>query len=308
MNIKSIKTTLTICALTALIAGPFATLSGKAPSEQDIAKIKEALPTKAPAKPLKARKILIFSKTNGFRHGSIETGAKALTLLGEKTGAWTAVHSEDDSMFEPDTLKQFDAVVMVNTTGDLFRPRKLPGDADQKKAAMEREERLKKSLVDFVKSGKGLAGTHSATDTYKNWKEYNKMMGGAFAGHPWHKKVPVQILAAAHPLTKAFAGSEFEVTDEIYQFRNDTALSTDRKMLLALDNEKFGENEIKRGRRDDKFYPISWVAKYGEGRTFYCSLGHRNEIYWNPKVLKHYLAGIQYALGDLEADATPTKK
>ena len=296
----------TLLTLAAFLAAPSANLQAKAPSEQDVQKIKDALPAEAPAKPAKARKILIFSKTNGFRHGSIATGAKALSLLGEKTGAWTAVHSEDDAMFEPETLKQFDAVVMVNTTGELFRPRKLPSDAEQKKAALEREERLKKSLVDFVKSGKGLAGTHSATDTYKNWKEYNKMMGGAFAGHPWHKKVPVQILASTHPVNKAFAGTQFEVTDEIYQFRNDTALSTERKMLLALDNEKLPD--IDKGRGDDKFYPISWVAKYGEGRTFYCSLGHRNEIYWNPVVLKHYLAGIQYALGDLDADATPTKK
>jgi type 1 glutamine amidotransferase len=283
-----------------------ASLSGKPPSEDEIAKIKEALPAEAPAKPANARKILIFSKTNGFRHGSIETGAAAITMLGDKTGAWSAVHSEDDSMFEPETLKQFDAVVMVNTTGELFRPRKWPTDEKEKADAMEREERLKKSLVDFVKSGKGLAGTHSATDTYKNWEEYNKMMGGAFAGHPWHKKVPIRILAAAHPVTKAFGGTEFEVTDEIYQFRNDTALSTERKMLMALDNEKL--EDIDKGKRDDKFYPISWVSNYGKGRTFYCSLGHRNEIYWNPVILKHYLAGIQYALGDLEADATPSKK
>jgi type 1 glutamine amidotransferase len=297
--------------LTKLLPFPFVaallltSLPAKPPSDADIKKIQEALPAHAPAKPAQARKILIFSKTNGFRHSSIETGAKALTLLGEKTGAWTAVHSEDDSMFEAETLKQFDAVVMVNTTGELFRPRKWSADPDKKSSEMKREEQLKKNLVEFVKSGKGLAGTHSATDTYKNWVEYNKMMGGAFAGHPWHKKVPIQILAASHPVTKAFGGTEFEITDEIYQFRNDTALSTERKMLLALDNQKLAD--IGKGKREDKFYPISWVSKYGKGRTFYCSLGHRNEIYWNPAILKHYLAGIQYALGDLEADATPTQ-
>ena len=287
------------------IAVLFTSLAAKPPKEADIQKIKDSLPAEAAAKPAKERKILIFSKTNGFRHGSIETGAKALTLLGEKTGAWSAVHSEDDTMFEAENLKQFDAVVMVNTTGDIFRPRKWSSDNDKKAAEMKREEQLKKNLVDFVKGGKGLAGTHSATDTYKRWVEYNKMMGGAFAGHPWHKKVPVQILAASHPVTKAFGGTEFEVTDEIYQFRNDTALSSERKMLLALHNEKLPD--IGKGKREDKFYPISWVSNYGKGRTFYCSLGHRNEIYWNPVILKHYLAGIQYAIGDLEADATPTQ-
>jgi type 1 glutamine amidotransferase len=266
-------------------------------------KIKAALPDKAPATPKKPRKVLIFSKTNGFRHGSIPVGAAALTLMGQKTGAYTAVHSEDDSMFEPDKLKEFDAVIMLNTTGDVFRPAKLPNDPAAKKAALEREERLKGSLVDFVKSGKGLAGMHSATDTYHRWGEYNKMMGGTFAGHPWHKSVPVKNLSPGHPLNAMFGADGFQVVDEIYQFRNDTALPSERKMLLGLDT---GKMDVSAGNRKDKQYPISWISTYGKGHTFYCSLGHRDEIYYNPAVLKHYLAGIQYALGDLSADATPT--
>jgi len=268
-----------------------------------IEKINAALPKSAPAKAKKARKVLIFSKTNGFRHGSIAVGAKSLAMLGEKTGAYTAVHSEDDSMFEADKLKEFDAVIMLNTTGELFRPRRLPKDAEGKKAALEREERLKKNLVDFVKSGKGLAGTHSGTDTYKNWKDYNDMMGGAFAGHPWHKLVPIKNLEPGHVVNKCFDGKGFEVTDEIYQFRLKTALPTDRRMLLALDGSKMN---LKRNDGRKEFYPISWVSTYGKGRTFYCSLGHRNEIYYNPLVLQHYLAGFQYALGDLPADGSPT--
>ena len=268
-----------------------------------IKKIEAALPAAAPAKAKKARKVLIFSKTNGFRHGSIAVGAKSLAMLGEKTGAYTAVHSEDDSMFEADKLKEFDAVIMLNTTGELFRPRRLPKDAEGKKAALEREERLKKNLVDFVKSGKGLAGTHSGTDTYKNWKDYNDMMGGAFAGHPWHALVPIKNLEPGHVVNKCFEGKGFEVKDEIYQFRLKTALPSDRRMLLALDGSKMN---LKRNDGRKEFYPISWVSTYGKGRTFYCSLGHRNEIYYNPLVLKHYLAGFQYALGDLAADGSPT--
>ena len=99
----------------------------------------------APAKPKQARKVLLFSKTNGFRHGSIPVGVASLTMLGKpRREPLTATHSEDEAMFEPATLKQFDAVIMVNTTGELFRPKKLPADAAQKKAALEREERLKK--------------------------------------------------------------------------------------------------------------------------------------------------------------------
>jgi type 1 glutamine amidotransferase len=193
----------------------------------------------------------------------------------------------------------FDAVLMLNTTGEPLRPK-----ADDKDAALRREEELKKSLVDFVSSGKGLIGVHSATDTYKGWKEYNQMMGGAFDGHPWHMKVPIKNLEPKHPLNAAFEGADFEVADEIYQFRADTALPGERKFLLALDTEKM---DVSKGKRQDGLYPISWLSTYGKGRTFYCSLGHRDEIYWNPAILRHYLAGIQYALGDLEADATPGK-
>ena len=274
-------------------------------SPQVLQKIKAELPTAAPATPKKPRKVLIFSKTNGFRHGSIPVGAAALTLMGQKTGAYTAVHSEDDAMFEPDKLKEFDAVIMLNTTGDLFRPKNMPKDPAERKAALEREERLKVSLVEFVKGGKGLAGTHSATDTYHRWGEYNKMMGGTFAGHPWHKSVPVKNLTPGHPLNTMFSKGGFQVVDEIYQFRNDTALPGERKMLLALDTSKM---DVSAGNRKDKQYPISWISTYGKGHTFYCSLGHNDHIYYNPAVLQHYLAGIQYALGDLSADATPTNK
>ncbi len=267
-----------------------------------VQKIADALPEKAPATPKKPRRVLLFSKTNGFRHGSIPTAVKALTMLGEKTGAYTADHSEDDSVFEADNLAKYDAVIMVNTTGELFRPRELPKDPTERQAVLDREEKLKNNLVQFVRSGKGLAGTHSATDTYKGWKEYNDMMGGAFAGHPWHMLVPIRNLAPDHPLNKAFQGSGLEVTDEIYQFRDDTAQKSDRKYLLSLDPQWDG---LAKGNRKDGFFPISWLGIYGGGRTFYCSLGHRDEIYWNPTVLQHYLAGFQYALGDLEADAKP---
>jgi type 1 glutamine amidotransferase len=271
-------------------------------NDEVVKKIEAALPSAAPAKPAAERKVLLFSKTNGFRHGSIPVAVKALTMLGENTGAYQAVHSEDDAMFEPEKLKEFDLVIMVNTTGQIFRPRKMPADDAEKQQALEREKRLQTSLVEFVKSGKGLAGVHSATDTYKKWKDYNDMMGGAFIGHPWHMDVPVHVLDAKHPLNKIFAGEGFTIKDEIYQFRPDTALATDRRMLLALEPTWAG---VDRGKREDKFYPISWVSRYGKGRTYYCSLGHRNEIYYNPIILEHYLAGIQYALGDLKADDDP---
>ncbi|MFT5121998.1 MAG: type 1 glutamine amidotransferase [Kiritimatiellia bacterium] len=263
------------------------------PKPEDITKIEAALPN-APAKAKKPRKVLLFSKTAGFRHGSIETAVVALTKLGEKTGAYSADHTEDPSYFEKDKLSQYDAVIFVNTTGEVFK-----GDK-------EVEERLKKNLVDFVTAGGGLAGIHSATDTYKNWKEYNDMMGGAFDGHPWHMPVPIKNLAPKNAINLDLEGADFLVTDEIYQFRKDTAKASDRKMLLALDNSK--PDITGKGKYGpEALYPISWIDTYGKGRIYYCSLGHREEIYWNATVLKHYIRGIQYVLGDLDADAAPGK-
>jgi len=284
-------------ALAAFFLAPAERATGQ--PEDMVKKVTDALPDKAPAAPKAKRKVLIYSKTQGFRHSSIPIGAKAIAMMGDKTGAYTAFHTEDESFFEPEKLKAFDAVFMMNTTGNCLAPK--DGTKEEKAA---REELLKKSLRDFVASGKGLIGVHSATDTYGGWKDYNKMMGGAFDGHPWHKKVPVKVLEAKHPLNAAFDGKDFEINDEIYQFRADTALPGDRKFLLALDNAKLAD--IDKGKRKDGLYPISWLAGYEKGRTFYCSLGHREEIFWNPTILKHYLAGIQYALGDLEADATAT--
>lgn len=284
-------------ALAVLLMASTGSASGQ---DKAVEKVMQALPDKAPAQPKQPRKILIYSRTAGFRHGSIAIGAKTIAMMGDKTGAYTAHHTEDESFFEPEKLKVFDAVFMLNTTGECLRPK-----GDNKAEAMKREESLKKSLVDFVSSGKGLIGVHSATDTYKSWKDYNQMMGGAFDGHPWHSKVPVKNLDPKHPVNAAFAGMDFEINDEIYQFRADTAVPTERRFLLSLDTQKM---DVSKGKRKDNLYPVSWVSTHGKGRTFYCSLGHRDEIFWNPQVLKHYLAGIQYALGDLEADATPAVK
>lgn len=304
---KNIARSLSILAPVGMLAAIVTCAFAAKPSDTDddkLAKIKEALPTEPAVKPAKKHKVLVFSKTNGFRHGSIATGAEAMRQLGESTGVFDVVHSEDEAMFEPDTLKGFDGVIFLNTTGEVFLPKKMPADEAGKKTAKEREEMLKKSLVDYVSGGGALIGIHSATDTYKNWPEYNKMMGGAFDGHPWHMKVKAKNLDPGHPVNAAFGGKDLEIADEIYQFRGGTGNASDRRMLLGLSGDLA---DLKKGKREDNFYAISWVAEYGKGKTFYCSLGHRDEIYWNPQMLRHYLAGIQFALGDLDADATPKK-
>ncbi|MAS90934.1 MAG: glycosyl hydrolase [Verrucomicrobiales bacterium] len=291
MNTRSFTAIIPV-AILAIVIG--ASNAQKNKKQVHAEKIAAGVPKSAPAKPTKPRKVLVFSKTAGFRHGSIPTGVEAMKQMGKSTGAFEVTATEDDSFFEPEKLKDFDAVLFLNTTGEVFKSKEAG-----------REERLKKSLVDFVKSGKGLIGTHSATDTYKKWKDFNDMMGGAFAGHPWHTKIRVKNLEPGHPLNAAFAGKDFEIADEIYQFRKDTASADERRMLLSLSGEIVDKGKGNTGK--EGLYPIAWLDKYGDGRIFYCSLGHRDEIYWNPVILKHYLAGIQYALGDLDAEDEPRK-
>jgi type 1 glutamine amidotransferase len=269
----------------------------KAPPEakpEEVAKATEAMPDKPIVKPLKPRKLLIFSLCKGFPHSSVNLAAKAFEALGKKTGAWDSVITTDVSYFAPDKLKGFDAVMMDNTTGkDLID-----------------DPALKQSLLDFVKSGKGIAGCHAATDAfYEKWPEYGEMMGGFFQGHPFYL-ISVKVDDTKSPLTAMFEGKGFEINDEIYTFK--APYSRDNlHILLSLDwpnTEEYAKSKNQKPNRADNDYALSWIRDYGKGRVFYCGFGHNHAIFWNPAVMKHYLAGIQYALGDLKADATPSAK
>jgi type 1 glutamine amidotransferase len=264
---------------------------------EETPKVEAALPDKAPAVPQKARKLLVFNRAAGFVHDSIPLGAKTWELMGKKTGAFEATVTDDPAVFAPEKLQEFDAVMMNNTTGDC-----LPKPQQQK------------ALLEFVKGGKGIAGVHSATDAMYKCPEYGAMMGGYFNGHPFHK-IAVKLNDPANPINAAFAGKGFDFDDEIYTFRDPYSL-TRLHVLLSVDvpnspkvRETLNKLPTKHWKnRDDDDFAISWIRKYGNGRVFYCSLGHVHQTYWNPTILKQWLAGVQYVLGDLDADATPSAK
>ncbi|MCX7871928.1 MAG: ThuA domain-containing protein [Verrucomicrobiae bacterium] len=302
---NTIRTFLT--GLCASITISFAT-NMEAQTPQEIEKIKEAIPEKATATPKKTRKILVFNLTRGFKHDSIPVGAKAFELIGEKTGAYTTVVSEDISMFEQEVLESFDAVLLNNTSGDLFMPPNFKQmSPDDQKTVTARANLLRQNLQNFVSKGKGIIGIHAATDCFYDWKEYGEMMGGYFNGHPWGKVV-VKIDEPSHPLNKAFDGKPFIIEDEIYTFK--TPYSRENlRILLSVDwDESVKKLNIKGGNREDNDYALSWIRKYGDGRVFYCAFGHQHPIFWNKQIIRHLLDGIQFALGDLEADATPSAK
>lgn len=281
------------CFCSALLVGAVLSVGGSkahAQSPDEVAAIQAALPAKPTVQPAKPRKVLVFSLALGFKHASIPYGEKAFEEMGKKSGAFTATLSRDVLAFEPENLKQFDAVIFNNTTGELFTTYSL-----------------RTSLMDFAKGGKGVVGIHAASDTNFEWADFGKLIGGYFNGHPWNadSNITLKIEEPRHPVNAAFGGKGFSVTDEIYQFKEPYSRFSSR-VLVSLDATK--TDMTKKGMaRPDKDYPVSWVHSFGKGRVFYCSLGHNKEIYANSTVLKHYLDGIQFALGDLKADATPRK-
>lgn len=270
-------------------------------------KIAAAIPAAPYAKPEKPRKLLVFSKTNGFRHASIATGRIALTEMGRKTGAFEATFTEELDQFEADKLAQYDAVLFLSTTQNVLGPKpdalKKMSEAERKTAA-ETETRLQTNLMNFIKSGHGFIGIHAATDCCYNWEEYGKMINGFFDGHPWTANVNVSVKVEPgqekHPLVAMFQGRNVEFPEEIYQFK----APYDSKavhMLLRLDTEK--TDMTRPGiKRTDGDFGISWARHWEKGRVFYTSLGHNHHIYWNDKVVRHYLAGIQWALGDYKVE------
>ncbi len=277
-----------------------------------VEKITAAIPAEAFAKPEKARKLLVFSRTNGFRHTSIVTGKIALAELGKKTGAYEAVVSDELSNFEKDKIGQFDAICFLSTTQNPFSPFKEELEKmsdDEKKAAKDYEMALKDSLMAYVKGGGGFVGIHAATDTFYEWAEYGEMINGYFDGHPWNAGTKVSIKVEPgqedHPLAKMFGGENMEFKEEIYQLKSPYD-SGKVHMLLRLDPEKSDMN-VKGLKREDKDWGVAWARNWGAGKVFYCSIGHNDEMYWNPKILSHYLAGIQWTMGDYKVELAEGK-
>lgn len=261
-----------------------------------LAKIEAALPPKATATPKQARKILVFWRCEQFFHDQgIACGNKAIELMGTKTGAYHVDFSRDYAALGASNLAQYDALILNNTTHlDTFPW----GLTDAQKQAM----------LDFVRGGKGIVGIHAAGDNFYKWPEGRQMLGGKFFGHPWtdNGTWAFKLDEPTHPLAAAFGGKGFKLQTEIYQFVESYSRA-DRRVLLSMDlaDAATGERAAKKGGRKDGDYAVAWIKKEGQGRVFYCSIGHGGNVFAEPAVLRFYLDGIQYALGDLAADATP---
>lgn len=264
------------------------------------------------------KRVLVVSTTTGFRHSSIPTAEKVLATLGEQSAAFTVdyarVEPNDPEFRGPDgkpdkekveaaiktvlaekmspaALQNYDAVIFANTTGDLPIPDK-------------------QAFLDWIKSGKGFVGMHSASDTFHGYPPFIEMIGGEFRDHKAQVEVDAINQDKDCPACRHLPTS-WKVFDEIYLFKNFERSKVHG--LLTLDKHP---NDKTPGD-----YPIAWIKEYGKGRVFYTSLGHREDIWdtnWKDgkgerknsaeisrQYQQHILGGIKWALGLEKADAKP---
>lgn len=261
-------------------------------TEEQKAQVRAALPTAAEATPPEQpRRLLVFWRTEGYVHGCIPIANFALEEMGRRTGAFTVEASTDMAAFSTENLARFDGVLFNNSTRLAF------ADPAQRAA-----------LIQFIEErGAGLIALHAGSDNFYTFPEACAALGGQFNEHPWlyDGTWAVKLDEPDHPANASFAGQGFWINDEIYQIGGPYSRDTHR-VLLSMDMSKAANHAVKNIKRTDGDFPISWFKHAGMGRVFYCSLGHNEHIYWNPDVLRHYLAGIQYALGDRDLPDAPS--
>jgi len=219
-------------------------------------------------------KLLYMTLTKGFHHSSVELSEQIVKQIGEKSGAFQVTVTQDVGAFTKENLKNYSAV-MFYTTGEL-------PFTDEEKSA----------LVDFLQSGHGFVGVHSATDTWYEWGVYNKIIGGYFNDHPWHQLVTVDVVDPNDKLVSSL-GKSFQVTDEIYQiadFQADTSHVLLRLDPASVDLKKEGV------RRRYYGWPIAWTRMFGKGRVYYNSLGHEEAVWNDPRYQDMLLKAFKWVM------------
>ena len=284
--------------------------------EDQAGQILAAAPAAARVKPAKPRRALVWNtpkhlmETDPHKGYCIPYGTEAFRVLGIKTGAYQPVISDDLAMFIPDKLREFDVVILNNSSGPWI----TPTDADMQRPeflALGRDKQsveaaLRTSLLDFVNQGGGIAAIHYAIGGNRHWPEYHQLLGATMDGHPWNEEVGIRIEEPGHPVAASFGGaSKTRLADEIFQFREPYSRK-DLRVLLSIDTGATNM-DVPWLRRKDNDFALAWVRCVGRGRVFYTAIGHRTEIFRNPAVLGFYLDGIQFATGDLKAPAEPVR-
>lgn len=234
---------------------------------QTTAKRNTTQKTAAAETPVALNRVLVFSKTKGFRHKSIPAGQRAIMKLGQENG-FAVDTTEDANQFTEANLKRYGAVIWLSTTGDVLN--------DAQQAAFER----------YIQAGGGYVGIHAATDTEYGWPWYNKLSGGQFASHPGNPNVQegeAYVVNKNHPSMFGFP-DRWKIKDEFYDFKN---FNKDVNVLVKIDEKTYKDGKM----GDD--HPMSWYHDYDGGKAFYTNFGHPDETFTNPVFLKHLMGGLK---------------
>lgn len=228
-----------------------------------------------------SERILVFTKTASWRHDSIPAGVAALKQLGRENKI-SVDATEDATVFRDEKLREYRAIVFLNTTGNILR-------ADQR-LAMQR----------FIQAGGGFVGVHSAAATEYEWPWYNELLGAYLSSHPMRPGVRhgiIDVLDREHLATRVLP-KRWERDEEWYSFRN---ILPGIRVLATLDENSY------EGGTNGSHHPIIWFHEFDGGRAFYTALGHEAETFRDPAFLKHLLGGIIYAMGDRDIDYSRAK-
>ncbi len=216
-------------------------------------------------------RVLVFSKTAGYRHASIEPGVAAIKKLGRENG-FAVDATEDAGAFTDRNLTQYQAVVFLSTTGDVL------------------DARQQDSFERYIQAGGGWVGIHSATDTEYDWPWYGRLAGAYFTSHPLDpnvRKGTFRVLDKSHPSTVGFPDT-WEREDEFYNFKS---ISPAIRVLVDID-----EKSYQGGTNGDR-HPMSWYHQFDGGRVFYTNMGHTDATFTEAPFLRHLLGGLRYAMG-----------
>ncbi|HKX32273.1 MAG TPA: ThuA domain-containing protein [Blastocatellia bacterium] len=220
--------------------------------------------------------VLYCTQSKGFRHAVLHESEEVMEGLGPANGFNVTITQHAEEYFTPEKLKNLDVIIFY-TTGELPL-------SDVQKAA----------FLNFIRSGKGFIGIHSATDTFYKWPEYGEMIGGYFDGHPWTQNDSVTLSATDRksPLTKHWEES-FTLTEEIYQFKE---FQKD-KVTVTMSMDPAKTDMTKKGIKAKEF-PITWSRNFGQGRVFYTALGHRPEVWRDQRFQTMVVNAVKWAARD----------
>jgi len=254
-------------------------------------KIDAAVPRQALVKPARARKLLVIDvcPAGGFYHNTVAHGNLMLQLIAKHTGAYEPVFDNNLENLRYPHIKQYDAVFLNSVVGPVFSdPEVLDG------------------LIRYVREGGGVAGLHGTTFASQDLREFGELMGAQEGPHQYNGEPgTLKIDDPESPLTRHFGGKGFSMMDEFYHFPMTSPYS--RQKLHVLLSVDAGKSDLAKWQylRTDNDFGMVWIKREGRGRVFNSVLGHRPEFYMMPDLVKLMLGGIQFVLGDLNADTTP---